>query len=29
LGCNPTIEFIDANKKIYANPLLIYQYFQL
>ena len=29
LGCNPTIEFIDADKKIYANPLLIYQYFQL
>lgn len=28
-GCNPTIEFIDANQNIYANPLLIYQYFQL
>jgi len=29
LGCNPTVEFIDAHQKIYANPLLIYQYFQL
>ncbi len=29
LGCNPTVEFIDADQKIYANPLLIYQYFQL
>jgi hypothetical protein len=29
LGCNPTVEFIDANQNIYANPLLIYQYFQL
>lgn len=28
-GVNPTVEFVDANKKIYANPLLIYQYFQL
>ena len=28
-GCNPTIEFIDVNQKIYPNPLLIYQYFQL
>lgn len=28
-GVNPTVEFVDANKKIYANPLLVYQYFQL
>lgn len=28
-GINPTVEFVDANQKIYANPLLVYQYFQL
>ena len=28
-GINPTVEFVDAYKKIYPNPLLIYQYFQL
>lgn len=28
-GINPTVEFVDAYQKIYPNPLLIYQYFQL